>query len=133
MLVVDASVLADALLDDGPAGRQCRDELAADDRWAAPSHLTVEILSVVRGRLLGRKITRERADEAVLALGELAVELVESGQLITRVWQLRGNATAYDATYVAAAEAMECPLVTRDRRLSRARGIRCEVRLVKGE
>lgn len=88
---------------------------------------------MIRGRLLGRKITLERADDAVAALGEMAMDKVDSGQLISRIWELRGNVTAYDAAYVAAAEMLECPLLTRGRRLARARGVRCEVRVLFDE
>jgi predicted nucleic acid-binding protein len=50
--------------------------------------------------------------------------------LLPRIWELRGNLTAYDAAYVAAAEAYECPLLTSDGRMSRASGIRCPVELI---
>jgi predicted nucleic acid-binding protein len=130
MLVVDASALADAVLDDGPAGKRARDELQTDDHWAAPSHCLVEVMSVIRSRLLGRKIELERADEAVAALGELTIDTIDPSELVTRIWELRGTVTAYDAAYVAAAELLDCPLVTSDRRLSRVRGIRCRIRVV---
>jgi predicted nucleic acid-binding protein len=133
VLVVDASVLADALLDDGPAGDRARGELTADDQWAAPDHIFVEVMSVIRGRLLGQKITLERAEDAVAALADMAMDKVDPARLIPRIWELRGNLTAYDAAYVAAAEILECPLLTGDRRLSRARGVRCEVRPLLGE
>ncbi|MCP2165551.1 type II toxin-antitoxin system VapC family toxin [Goodfellowiella coeruleoviolacea] len=132
MLVVDASALAEALLEDGPSGDDARDVLWADDRWAAPHHLVVELLSVIRGRLLGRKITLERADEAVAALSELTIDKVDPTPLVPRIWELCGNMTAYDAAYVAAAESQNCPLVTGDARLARARGVRCEIRLTGG-
>lgn len=131
MLVVDASVLANALLDDGKAGDQTRNELAADDRWAAPNHIYVEIMSVIRGRLLGRKITLERAEDAVAALDELAMDTVDPARLVARIWELRGNITAYDAAYVATAELLDCPLLTGDRRLARCRGVRCEIRAIR--
>lgn len=130
MLVVDASVLANALLDDGTAGDQTRNELAADDRWAAPQHIHVEMMSVIRGRLLGRKITLERAEDAVTALDELAMDTVDPARLVARIWELRGNITAYDAAYVATAELLDCPLLTGDRRLARCRGVRCEIRAI---
>ena len=120
MLVVDASVLADALLDDGTAGDRARDELAADDQWAAPDHIFVEVMSVIRGRLLGRKIALERAEDAVTALVDMTMDKVDPVRLIPRIWELRGNVTAYDAAYVAAAEMLECPLLTgRSQTLSR--------------
>jgi predicted nucleic acid-binding protein len=130
VLVVDASVLADALLDDGTAGDQARNELAADDRWAAPNHIFVEIMSVIRGRLLGQKVTLERADDAVAALDELTIDKIDPAQLVARMWELRGNITAYEAAYVATAELLGCPLLTRDRRLARSQGVRCVTRVV---
>lgn len=133
MLVVDASALADALLDDGTPGARARDALAADDHWAAPDHIFVEVMSVIRGRLLGRKITLERAEDAVAALVDTAMDQVAPSRLIPRIWELRGNVTAYDAAYVAAAEMLECPLLTGDLRLSRARGVRCEIRPIFAE
>lgn len=130
MLVVDASVVADALLDDGPAGELARDELATDDHWAAPQHIFVEVMSVIRGRLIGHKITSQRAEDAVTASTDMTIETVDPARLVPRMWELRGNATAYDAAYVAAAEMLECPLLTGDLKLARARGVRCEIRPV---
>ena len=52
--------------------------------------------------------------------------------LFDRIWELRDNLTAYDAAYVALAEAIDCPLVTADARLSRAAGLRCAVTVVPG-
>ena len=56
---------------------------------------------------------------------ELGVSLFPYAPLAQRIWELRGNVTAYDAWYVALAEALDCELATVDRRLSRAPGCRC--------
>ncbi len=133
MLVVDASLLADALLDDTVVGDRARGELATDDQWAAPHHIFVEIMSVVRGKLLERKITLKRADDAVTALQDVVVNKIDPDQLTSRMWELRGNITSCDAAYVAAAELLNCPLITGDHRLARARGVRCEIRVIHGE
>jgi predicted nucleic acid-binding protein len=132
VIVVDASVLADALLDDGPMGAAARAALAADPHWAAPVHLLVEVVSVIRGKTLGGKLGLTRANEVVAALSELVVDEVDISQLVDRIWQLRGNLTAYDAAYVAAAETLECPLVTGDGRIAKASGPRCEIRVISG-
>jgi predicted nucleic acid-binding protein len=132
MIVVDASVLADALLDDGPMGAAARTALTSDPHWAAPAHLLVEVVSVIRGKTLGGKLEPTRANEAVAALSELVVDQVDISQLVDRIWQPRGNLTAYDAAYVAAAEALECPLVTGDGRLAKASGPHCEIRVISG-
>lgn len=130
MIVVDASVLTDALVDDGPVGAAARAALAADPHWAAPAHLLVEVVSVIRGKTLGGKLGIARATEAIAALPALVIDQVDTVRLVDRMWQLRGNISAYDAAYVAAAEALGCPLVTGDARLAKADGSRCEINLV---
>jgi predicted nucleic acid-binding protein len=130
MIVVDASVLADALIDDGPQGEAARATLAADPHWAAPAHLLIEVVSVIRGKALGGKLGIVRAQEAIAALPTLVIDQVDPAHLVDRMWQLRGNTTAYDAAYVAAAEMLACPLVTGDGRLAKANGMRCEIRLI---
>jgi predicted nucleic acid-binding protein len=130
VIVVDASALADALIDDGPQGESARAQLRADLQWAAPAHLLVEVVSVIRGRALGGRLGVARAEEAIAALPQLVIIQVSAAQLVDRMWALRGNLTAYDAAYVATAEALDCPLVTGDGRLAKASGIRCEVRVL---
>lgn len=132
MIVVDASVLVDALVDDGPVGDAARICLVSDPHWAAPAHLLIEVVSVIRGKTLGGKLGLARAQEAVAALSTLVVDHVDAPQLINRMWQLRGNITAYDAAYVAVAELLDCPLVTGDGRLAKSIDLRCEVRLPTG-
>ncbi|MFJ2081982.1 type II toxin-antitoxin system VapC family toxin [Micromonospora chokoriensis] len=126
MIVVDASVLADALVDDGPLGDAARAELTGDPHWAAPGHLLVDVMSVIRGKVLGGKLGLARAREAVDTLPSLVIDEVAVSTLLDRMWQLRGNDTAY----VAAAEFMACPLVTGDGRLAKTIGVRCEIRLL---
>ncbi|MGH3793608.1 MAG: type II toxin-antitoxin system VapC family toxin [Pseudonocardiaceae bacterium] len=130
MIVVDASVLADALLDDGAVGQHARAVLSEDTHWVAPAHVLVEVLSVVRGRVLGGKLGIERGDEAVSAMTELAIEVIDPATVVERMWELRDNVTAYDAAYLAVAEVIDAPLVTGDARLARVTGVKCAVRLV---
>jgi predicted nucleic acid-binding protein len=130
MIVVDASAFGFALLDEGPFGDQCRNLLEADDRWIATEHWTVEVFSVIRGTLLGGKISERHAADAVDALARLDLIVPLTRVLLPRIWELRENLSTYDAAYVAAAEAYECPLVTADDRLARAPGIRCAVEVL---
>jgi predicted nucleic acid-binding protein len=130
VIVVDASVLTDALADDGPQGDSARSELAADPQWAAPGHLIVEVVSAIRGKVLGGTLTGDRASQAIAALPQLVLLQVGAAELVDRMWQLRDNLTAYDAAYVAVAEALGCPLVTGHVRLAKANGVRCEVILL---
>lgn len=130
MIVVDASVLIDALLDDGPTGAAARTVLADDTEWAAPPHLFIEVLSVTRRRLLRTEIGGDRAAEAAAALAGLEVLWVDPSALVPRVWELRDNVAAFDAAYVATAELLDCDLITGDRRLATASGPRCRIRTI---
>ncbi len=130
MIVVDASVLTDALTDDGEVGDANRAALQRDPRWAAPVHLALEVASAIRGRLLSGKILLERAADAVDVLGRLEIDPLDPVVLLPRIWQLRSNLTGYDAAYVAAAEALGCPLLTGDARLVRTSGLSCPVQVV---
>lgn len=129
MIVVDASVLANALTDDGPVGTAGRAELARDAHWAGPEHLVVEVFSAVRGRWLGHKISEQRADEALAALAATSIDLMATTPLLDRMWELRSNVSGYDAAYIATAETLACTLVTADARLSRTPDLRCEIRV----
>jgi predicted nucleic acid-binding protein len=62
----------------------------------------------------------------------LAVTRYAGADVLSRVWELRQNVSAYDATYVALAESLECALVTADGRLGRAPGVRCVVTVLPG-
>jgi predicted nucleic acid-binding protein len=131
VIVVDASALVAALVDDGETGKQSRDALRDDPRWAAPSLLPVEVLASLRGLVLGRKLGTERAADAVTAVRLMVIDQLDPATLVTRIWELRGNLTAYDAAYVAAAEALGCTLVTADSRIARAPGPRCAIRVIE--
>ncbi|WP_351232675.1 type II toxin-antitoxin system VapC family toxin [Streptomyces sp. NPDC002133] len=130
MIVVDASVLTEALTGDGTAGKAARTRLMRDNHWAAPEHLVVETFHAIRGRLLGGRITPARADAAVAALTRVALETVDVQRLLPRMWELRQNVSGYDAAYIAAAETFACPLVTGDARLSRCNAARCAVEVI---
>ncbi|MET8677720.1 type II toxin-antitoxin system VapC family toxin [Streptomyces sp. NPDC004647] len=88
----------------------------------APEHWTVEVLSAIRGNVLGGKITQRHAEDAVAALARLDPVVPPTRVLLPRTWELRSNLTTSDAAYVAAAEAYGCALLTTDARLSRGSG-----------
>ena len=127
MIVVDASVVGDALLLDGEAGAAAARALAADDTWAAPAHLTIEVLSVLRKHYLRGRLSATRAGEALDALQILEFERIEFFLLLDRIWELKENLSSYDAAYVAAAELLGVSLLTGDTRLTRAPGPRCQI------
>lgn len=130
MIVVDASAVVSALVDDGASGAAARTTLSRDPHWVAPDHLVVEVVSAVRGLLLGGKLGAGRADEAVAALGTFEIELVPLGPVLDAVWRMRDVLSAYDAAYVAWASELRCTLVTGDRRLARSAGLRCDTTVV---
>jgi predicted nucleic acid-binding protein len=130
VIAVDASLMVDALTDDGPLGDAAQAELAADPHWLAPEHLRVEVTSAIRGRWLAGKVTDARADAAVRALTQLTVSYVAWAAVAERVWELRHNLTPHDAAYLAAAETRGVRLVTTDGKLRTCPGRRCDVHVV---
>ena len=122
--VVDASVVVAALIDDGPAGRWA-EELLAGQPLAAPHLMPVEAANVLRRAALAGDVSDDIATLAHADLVALPTELFPYEPLATRVWELRGALTAYDAWYVALAETLAAPLATFDGRLARAPGPRC--------
>jgi len=131
VIVVDASVLAVALGDDGTDGRRARERLA-DETLAAPELIDLEVASVWRRHVAARLMTARRADAAVSDLEDLPLRRSSHRPLLGRIWALRHVVTPYDAAYVALAEALDVVLVTADARLARAPRIRCEVEPIVG-
>lgn len=130
VLVIDASVLAVALLDDGPDGDLVRHRLRGE-QLAAPALIDLEVASVWRGLARGGHLDARRVGQALDDLQDLPIQRVEHTPLLTRCWELRDNLTIYDASYIALAEALQAPLLTGDRRLARATGPRCAIEVIK--
>ena len=82
---------------------------------------------MICGRTLGGKLSAESGQRALRRLGEVVVRTLSCGPLLTRMWELRDNLSGYDAAYIAAAELLAVPLVTGDRRVAAAPGLRCQV------
>ena len=127
MLVIDASAVLAALVDDGAGGRWAVRQLAAG-RAAAPHLMPVEVGSILRRTAQVGSISADVASMAHADLLELDVELFPYAPFASRVWELRDNVSPYDAWYVALAESLQADLVTLDRRLTRAAGCRCRFR-----
>lgn len=131
MIVVDASVLANAIADDGADGDAARAGIGQRGGVSAPDLVDVETVAVLRKRWLAGTLSARRFASAVRDLEELAIQRYPTLRLMRRAYELRDNVTAYDAAYVALAEALDCRLVTADARLARAPGVGCEVELVE--
>ena len=124
-VVVDASVVYQALVDDGPAGRWA-ERVLLSDFLVAPHLMPVEVTSILRRASLNGDISADAAAMAYADLLLLRVELFPFDPFAGRVWDLRNGLTSYDAWYVSLAEELEAPLATLDRKLTRATGVACE-------
>jgi predicted nucleic acid-binding protein len=132
LIVVDASILATALADDDAGGDHARGRLAGE-RLAAPELIDLEVASVWRRASRAGRLSDRRARRALLDLVEVPLVRSTHRPLMSRIWDLRDNLSAYDASYVALAELLETLLLTADGRLAMAPGIRCEVELLSAE
>lgn len=125
MIVVDASAAVSALLRVGTA----RERLSRDVLHA-PHVIDIEIVDVMRKLVQRRALTETGAVTALSAWKRLGIRRHPTIGLLDRQWELRHNASAYDAAYVALAEALQCHLVTADQRLASAIGPRCMIEIV---
>lgn len=126
-LVVDASVLVDALLDPAERGESAREAITGH-AVAGPEHLQVETFHVLRRLVTAGLVAEPVGRRAVTRMGELTVQTVPTPALLERMWQLRDNLTGYDAAYAAAAEHLQVELLTRDEGIHAVPGLRCTLR-----
>lgn len=130
MIVIDASILANAVGDDQGDGQRARAELRSASGVSAPDLVDVETVAVLRKRRLAKTISARRFSSAIEDLEALAIDRYPSLRFMRRAYELRDNVTAYDATYIALAEILGCELLTADRRLASAPGTRCAIRVL---
>jgi predicted nucleic acid-binding protein len=130
VIVVDASILATALGDDGPDGDHVRERLRGE-RLTAPELVDIEALSVWRRQIREGKLDARRAQLALADLASVPLLRAQHRPLLARCWELRDNLTIYDAVYVALAEALDVTLHTGDGRLARAPGPRCRIEVMR--
>lgn len=125
-VVCDASAVVALLLDGGPDGRWATDALTGAD-LVAPSLLPFEAANIIRRHGCADRINADQAAQAHADLLDLPIEEWPYELLAGRAWELRRNLTSYDASYVALAELLGVALVTLDRGIGRAPGLRCVV------
>ena len=131
MIVLDASAVVEWLLRLPLAG-VIDDRLAdVDQGLHAPHLLTVEVAQVIRRYVARSELDLARAEQALEDLADLDVALHPHEPLLRSIWRLRENLTAYDAAYVALAEALDAPLLTLDARLAAAPGHVATIDLVR--
>jgi len=133
VIVLDASAAVDLLLDVPPHGDAVARRLAAEPDGAAAPHLfDAEVGQVLRRFVLAGSVGADRAAAALEDLADLPLERFPHGPLLGRAFALRENATVYDALYLALAEALGAPLVTRDGALASVPGVRARVEVLSG-
>lgn len=125
MIVVDASAAISALLNAGPARRALGDE-----QLHAPHLIDSEVANGLRRGVIARRLEADVAWSALDRWRHLGMTRYPVFSLLGRVWELRENLSAYDASYIALAELLECSLLTADARLSRAAGTGCPITVI---
>ena len=120
MIVVDASVILEVLLVTADAPSIEARIFAPGETLHAPQLLDVEVAQVLRRHARSGEFSPERGVEALTDLADFPLNRYPHTFLLPRIWELRDNVTAYDAAYLALAEALAAPLLTRDSALAGA-------------
>jgi predicted nucleic acid-binding protein len=129
VIVVDASIVASALADDGDDGRRARSRLSGE-RLAAPELIDLEVGSVWRRAVRAGRLDPRRAGQALADLAALPLARLSHAPLMGRVWALRDILTPYDAAYVALAELLGSVLLTADSRMAKTPRAGCAIELL---
>jgi predicted nucleic acid-binding protein len=126
VIVVDASAAILGLLHDGHAR-----EILARETLTCPHLTDAEVAHAMRAQVAKGVVDSDTAGRALAVWAQLGIERFPVIGFLQRIWELRDNVTAYDATYVALAESLGCALLTADARLARAQGAKCPITVVK--
>lgn len=130
MIVIDASALLEFLLQTPLGGRVEARIFRGGDELHTPHLADVEVVQALRRLVRMGEVSAARASEAIADLTDLDLHRHAHLDLLGRAWRLRNTVTAYDAIYVAVAEAIEAPLVTCDGPLGRALGHRASIEVI---
>ena len=130
MIVVDASALLEFLLQT-PLGTRVEARLLLDeDEFHSPHLVDVEVTQGLRRLVRAGEVSAARAGAAIADLVDLDLHRHAHLELLTRAWKLRANVTAYDAMYLALAEALDATVLTCDRPLAKAPGHRARIEVI---
>ncbi|HEY2215223.1 MAG TPA: type II toxin-antitoxin system VapC family toxin [Acidimicrobiales bacterium] len=124
MKVIDAGVLVELIASD------LDPEVLGDEELAVPHLVDTEVLSALRALVGRRELTTQQGSAAVDLYGQLELVRFPAENLRSRIWGLRHNLSAYDATYVALAESLGSNLLTTDTRIAAAPGTSCVIEVV---
>lgn len=131
MIVADASIVVEFLLGTEAGQMFAQTLLDTAQTLHAPHVLDVEVTHALRGAVMRGEVEARRAREALDDLRDLRVTRYPHVHLLPRMWELRKNLTAYDAAYVALAEALDAELVTRDAGIAEAPRHSAKVTLIE--
>lgn len=126
MIVADASAVVEFLLGT-PAGDRARARMAEAGTVHTPALVDVEVAQAVQRLAREGTIGASHGKALIEILQEMPIDRRQVDPLLPRIWSLRDNLTAYDAAYVALAEALGCALLTFDERIAGAPGLRAEI------
>jgi predicted nucleic acid-binding protein len=129
VIVVDASILTELLATSEASSVIGARVLAPGLALHAPHLVDVEVAHALRRLVAVGDLTAGQGLEAISMMSRLEIARHPHNELLDRIWALRGNLTAYDAAYVALAEVLDAPLVTRDAELAAAPGHRAFIEL----
>jgi predicted nucleic acid-binding protein len=131
VIVLDASAIVEILLT-RPSVKHLADRLRDPDQALHVPHLIdLEVAQVLRRYQATGEMSPQHAREALLAFGQMPLQRHAHWPFLGRIWELRHNLTAYDAAYLALAEALDAPLLTCDRALASAPGHQAVVELIE--
>jgi len=129
VIVVDASALIEILLNTSAAPRIADRLFHRGETLHAPHLLDLEVTQVLRRYVRAGEMSAARGDAALEDLTAFPIARYPHHPFLPRIWSLRNNATAYDAAYLALAEALDAPLLTRDAKLAASVGHRARIEL----
>ena len=130
MIVVDSSAILEVLLRTLAGSEIEKRIFSSYETLYAPHLLDLEVAQVLRRYSTSGDMDTERGREAMEDLADFPINRYPHDIFLPRIWELRHNLTAYDAAYIALAEALPAPLLTRDKRLASAPGHTATIELI---
>lgn len=130
--VLDASAAVDLVLRRPDRGTWVAEQVLGGAPLHSSHLIDVEVVSALRRFALSGALSIPRAEEGLELFQQLGIQRHALHDLLSRIWSLRNSLTAYDASYVALAEALDAPLLTTDDRLARSTGHRAAITAFPG-